>query len=109
MSDDIIMFDAESLREMDIKRLADFMGNPDLNAYKNKAEDHDCSNFFFHPLTIRSVLDATVPRKSPINILELGSGNGANGRTLCRLIDPDGDRPLHLIHLDFFDQNLLEA
>jgi hypothetical protein len=103
------MFDTESLREMNVKRLADFMGNPNLNAYKNKAEDHDCSNFFFQPLTIRSVLDASVPRESPINMLELGSGNGANGRTLCRLIDPDGDRSLHLIHLDFFDQNLLEA
>lgn len=109
MSEDIIMFDAESLREMDITHLADFMGNPDLNAYKNKAEDHDYSTFFFHPLTIKSVLDATVLRRTPINILELGSGNGANGRTLCRLIDPDGERALHLVHLDFFDENLLEA
>ena len=103
------MFDAESLREMDIKRLADFMGNPDLSAYKNKAEDHDYSTFFFHPLTMKSVLDATASPTTPIKILELGSGNGANGRTLCRLIDPDGDRPLHLVHLDFFDQNLFEA
>jgi hypothetical protein len=109
MSEDIIMLDAKSLLEMDIKRLADFMGNPDLNAYSNKAEDHDYSTFFFHSLTMKSVLDATVSRKSPIKILELGSGNGANGRTFCRLIDPDGDRPLHLVHLDFFDQNLMEA
>ena len=103
------MFDAESLREMDIKRLADFMGNPDLDAYKNKAEDDDYSAFFFHPLTIKSVVDATVASRTPIRILELGSGNGANGRTLCRLIDPDGDLSLHLVHLDFFDRNLLEA
>ena len=103
------MLDSESLREMDIKRLADFMGNPDLDAYKNKAEDHDCSAFFFHPLTIKYVLDATVSSRTPVRILELGSGNGANGRTLCRLIDPDKDRRLHLVHLDFFDQNLFEA
>ena len=109
MSDDIIMFDAKSLREMDVKRLADFMGNPDLGAYKNKAEDDGCSAFFFHPLTIKSVLDATVSSRTPMRILELGSGNGANGRTLCRLIDPDGSRHIHLVHLDFFDQNLLEA
>jgi hypothetical protein len=109
MSEDITMFDAESLREMGIKRLADFMGNPDLDAYKNKAEDHDYSGFFFHPLTIRAVLNETILKRTPIKILELGSGNGANGRTLCRLIDPDGDSPLHLVHLDFFDQNLLEA
>ena len=103
------MFDAESLREMDITRLADFMGNPDLNAYKNKPEDDNYSAFFFHPLTIKSVVDTTVASRTPIRILELGSGNGANGRTLCRLIDPDGSRHIHLVHLDFFDQNLLEA
>ena len=103
------MFDAESLREMDIKRLADLMGNPDLNAYKNKAEDHDNSDFFFHPWTIKYVLKALTTKRTPTKILELGSGNGANGRTLCRLMDPNGDRHLCLVHLDFFDQNLIEA
>ena len=109
MSEDLIMFDAESLQEMDTDRLADFMGNPDLNAYKHKAEDRDYADFFFHPWTIKYVLDAFTTKSTPIKILELGSGNGANGRTLCRLMDPDGDRPLCLVHLDFFDQNLVEA
>ena len=109
MSEDIIMFDAESLREMNIKRLADFMGNPDLNAYKNKPEDDNYSAFFFHPFTIKSVINATIASRTPIRILELGSGNGANGRTLCRLIDPGRDRSVHLVHLDFFDQSLFEA
>ena len=109
MSEDLITFDAESLREMDVKHLADFMGNPDLNAYKNKAEDADSSAFFLHPWTVKSVLDVFNSESTPIKVLELGSGNGANGRTLCRLMDPNGDRRLCLVHLDFFDQNLIEA
>jgi hypothetical protein len=107
MTKELIMLDAKSLSEMDVERLTDFMGNPDLNSYKNKPEDSDYANFFLHPWVVKSILNSCVTKKDSINVLELGAGNGSNGRTLCKLLNTG--KSFHLIHLDFYDQNLLEA
>ena len=85
------------------------MGNPDLSAYKDKAETTDFSDFFLHPWTTKAILDPLITDLPSINILELGSGNGANGRTLCRLIDPKPAQHIHLAHLDLYDKNIEEA
>ena len=85
------------------------MGNPDLSAYKDKVETTDFSDFFLHPWTTKAILDPLITDLSSINILELGSGNGANGRTLCRLIDPKPTQHIHLVHLDLYDKNIEEA
>ena len=107
MTKELIMLDAKSLSEMGVERLTDFMGNPDLNSYRNKPEDDDYANFFLHPWVVKSVLNSCVTNKDSISVLELGAGNGSNGRTLCKLLNTE--KALHLIHLDFFDENLLEA
>jgi len=99
----------ESLARLSPQRLAGIMGNPDLYAYKNKSEDFDYSSFMLHPWAIKEVLRPLVTSKPCLRILELGSGNGSNGRTLCRLIKSYSDAHLHLIHLDLFEDNLTEA
>ncbi len=91
------------------QRLADVRGNPDLFAYKYKVGDLDFSSFMLHPWTTNEVLRPLVTSKPRLRILELGSGNGSNGRTLCRLIQSYSDVHLHLIHLDLFEDNLAEA
>ena len=85
------------------------MGNPDLSAYKDKMETKDFSDFFLHPWTTKTILNPLITDLPSINILELGSGNGANGRTLCRLINPKPTQHIHLVHLDLYDKNIEEA
>ncbi len=82
----------ESLVRLSPQRLADIMGNPDLYAYKNKPEDFDFSSFMLHPWMTNEILRPLVTSKPRLRILELGSGNGSNGRTLCRLINRTATR-----------------
>ena len=108
-TEELIRLDTERLSALSSERLADIMGNPDLSAYKDKAETTDFSDFFLHPWTTKAILDPLITDLPSINILELGSGNGANGRTLCRLIDPKPTQHIHLVHLDLYDKNIEEA
>ena len=107
--EEFIKLDTERLSALSAEQLADIMGNPDLSAYKDKAETTDFSDFFLHPWTTKYILDPLITDLPSINILELGSGNGANGRTLCRLIDPKPTQHIHLVHLDLYDKNIEEA
>ncbi len=108
-TEELIRLDTERLSALSSEQLANMMGNPDLSAYKDKAETTDFSDFFLHPWTTKAILDPLITDLPSINILELGSGNGANGRTLCRLIDPKPTQHIHLVHLDLYDKNIEEA
>ena len=108
-TEEFIRLDTERLSALSSEQLANMMGNPDLSAYKDKAETTDFSDFFLHPWTTKAILDPIITDLPSINILELGSGNGANGRTLCRLIDPKPTQHVHLVHLDLYDKSIEEA
>ena len=108
-TEELIRLDTERLSALSSEQLADMMGNPDLSAYKDKVETTDFSDFFLHPWTTKAILNPLMTDLPSINILELGSGNGANGRTLCRLIDPRPTQHIHLVHLDLYDKNIEEA
>ena len=70
-SEEFIRLDTERLSALSSEQLANMMGNPDLSAYKDKAETTDFSDFFLHPWTTKAILDPLITDLSSIKFLNL--------------------------------------